>query len=126
MRKVLVKAISIVLVANAAIAAQLITTKSKDATSKDIPLQFKLEKTTWERDNIYIWGTVKNTGQVKYRYVEVVVTAKDARGKFIGRRSWFVEPDDIGPGQVGYTEKQHVECEGRKPALLEYSVLGDK
>ena len=126
MQKVLDTAIALVLIVNVAIAAQIITTKSKDVTSKDIPLQFKLEKTTWDGDYIRVWGTVKNTGRANYHFVKIVFTAKDAQGKFISRTSQYADPYDIEPGQVGYLEGALIECDGTRPAALEYSVLGQK
>ena len=108
------------------VAGELIVVKSKNTTSEDIPLQFKLEKTKWDGDKIKIWGTVKNTGKIRYEYVKVIFTVRDSKGKFIGRNSWYAEPNTIGLGQVGYIEDDFVECEGRKPSKIEYSVVGRK
>jgi len=126
MKQVLVAILYTLLASSSALAAEIIITESADVTSKDLPLKFTLEKTTWRRDHIYIFGTVKNTGTTKYRYVQVIFTVKDAEGKFIGRRTVFVSPFDIGPGQVGYIEGSFVECEGRKPSKVEYSVIGEE
>jgi hypothetical protein len=126
MTKVLYAIIVVVFPINAVNAAELITTQSADVTSKDLPLKFVLEKTTWDRDDILIWGTVKNTGSAKYRIVKVIFTVRTPKGEFIGRKTWHVEPNEVGPRQVGYIEKKFVECEGRKPSKIEYSVIGEQ
>ena len=107
-------------------AGEVIATKNKDVTSKDVPLKFVLEKTVWDGEDINIWGTVTNKEKTTYRNVSVIFTVKDADGKFIGRKGWFVEPDTVGPNQVGYIEKKFVSCEQQKPATVEFSVVGDK
>jgi hypothetical protein len=126
MKRIVCSVIVGILVAGVVVAAQPVVTRSKDITSKDIPLKFKVEKTTWDGTDIRIWGTVKNTGQVKYRSVKLIFTTKDAHGKFIGRNSWFADPSEMESGQVGYIEDKFVECDGARPALLEYSVIGEK
>ena len=124
MRRILITILLAVSMTSAAFAGELFATRSKDMTSKDISLKFVLEKTTWDEEDVLIWGTVENTGTAKYRAVQVVFTVRDARGKFIGRHTWYVEPDEIGPEQVGYIEQKHVYCEGRKPSQIEFSVIG--
>jgi hypothetical protein len=126
MKTALVSIVMVVLVACAAIAAQPIITKSKDVTSKDIPLTFKLEKTTWDGSDIRVWGTVKNPSKTKYTSVQVIFTAKDGNGNFIGRHTWFTDPSEIAEGQVGYIEGDFVDCDGKQPTVLEYSVIGEK
>jgi len=126
MRKILIAVLGAILLTSGVFAGQLLVTKSKDVTSKDIPLKFTLEKTTWDGDDVKLWGTVKNTGNVKYTSVRVIFTARDAKGKFIGRNSWYIDPTDIGPGQVGYIEDKFVQCEGRRPTSVEFSVIGEK
>lgn len=105
--------------------AEVISTKSKDSTSKDIPLTFTMEKTTWDGKDINIWGKVRNSGTATYKHVKIVLTAKDERGEFLGRNSWTTEPDELGPGQVGLIDSKFVECEKRKPAQIEFQVIGD-
>ena len=106
-----------------AVAGEIIVTQSTDVTSKDVPLKFELEKTVWDGQMVHIWGKVSDAGSTKYETVRVVFTAKDASGKFLGRRTWFVDPSDIGPGQVGYIEDKFVDCDGQKPSKIEYSVV---
>lgn len=109
-----------------AVAAEVVVVESKDQTSKDLKLKFELEKTTWDDETLNIWGTVENTGKVKYKYVQVIFTCKDKNKKFLGRNTWFVEPEDIGKGEVSYIEEKFVETEGRKPAILEWKVIGEE
>lgn len=105
--------------------AELIVVESEDQTSKDLPLKFELEKTTWEFDTFQIWGKVENTGKAKYKFVRVTFTCKDKDKKFLGRKSWFVDPSEIGKDEVSYIEGSHVETEGRKPAIVEWKVTGE-
>lgn len=126
-----VRAVAVVLGASCcfpfgAVAAEVVVVESKDQTSKDLKLKFELEKTTWDDETLNIWGTVENTGKVKYKYVQVIFTCKDKNKKFLGRNTWFVEPEDIGKGEVGYIEEKFVETEGRKPAILEWKVIGEE
>ena len=102
----------------------VVSIKDKDKTSKDIPLKFELQKTTWDGDDINIWGKVKNTGSKPYKYVQVVLSAYKG-SKFIGRNIWCVTPRTLKKGNVGYLDKVHVYCEKRKPTRIEYKVLGE-
>lgn len=109
-------------------AGDVVVVESKDHTSKDIGLKFELEKTTWDTDikTLKLWGTVENTGEVKYRSVQVIFTARDKNKEFLGRNSWFVAPDNIGHEEVGYIDDKFIETEGRKPAIVEFKVVGEK
>jgi hypothetical protein len=115
----------ILVTAFSAFSEEIAVVKSSAQTSSDIPLSFTFEKAKWENNKLYIWGTVKNTSNRTYKFVKVVFTVKDKDNKFISRRSWYVDPTTIEPGKVGYIENHHVECEGKRPAKIEYSVLGE-
>jgi hypothetical protein len=100
--------------------------RGEDKTSADIPLLLELEKTMWTGTDVRLWGTVRNRGATSFRFVRVILTARDSRGQFIGRNTWFAQPSAVGPGQVGYIEGVFVECEGRRPAVIEFSVVGER
>ncbi|MGK0291448.1 MAG: hypothetical protein ACI86H_002916 [bacterium] len=105
-----------------AYAGELIVIKSKNKTSTDISLEFVMEKTRWDGEDINVWGTVKNTGTKTYKMVRVMFTARDKNGRFIGRNDRFTDPKTIGPGQVGYIVNKHIECDRRRPKILEFKV----
>ena len=95
-----------------------------DVTSEDIGLTFQFEKTTFDGTNPNFWGKVTNTSKQKYEYVKVIFTAYDNNGEFLGRHTWFCEPSEIGPGQVGYIEDKFVRTEGRRPVRIVPKVIG--
>jgi len=101
----------------------VVSIKDKDKTSKDITLKFELQKTTWNGDDIYIWGKVKNKGSKTYDAVTVTFTAYKG-SKFIGRENWRIEPSTLKKSQIGYIDKKYVKCEKRKPTRIEYKVMG--
>ena len=118
-------ALLLLLTVVSAIAAQIIVTKSEKKTSKDIPLEFILEKTKWDGKDIWIWGVVENTTQNTYEQVKVIFTVKGSSGKFIERKVYDTDPPKIKPGQIGYIDEQYVRCERKKPYYLEYNVTSD-
>ena len=124
MKGYVISLIGIAMFSVAAFAEELVVVKSKDATSKNIPMQFTLEKNTWDGDNIKIWGTVRNTSKESYECIKVIFTALGVKEEFIGRKACGTEPGEIGPEQVGYIEGDYVECEGRRPSQIEYAVIG--
>ncbi len=105
------------------LASDVILLPSNDKTSEDIALKFELEKTKWDGKDLKVWGKVKNTGQKSFWIVEVFLTAQDNNRNFITRESMYTVPAAIDAGQVGYIEKW-ITCEGKKPAYIEFSVLG--
>jgi hypothetical protein len=105
--------------------AETVFAPSKDQTSEDLPLKFVAEKSKMsETGSFEISGTIKNTGNITYRQVKVIFTAFDSSGKVLGRNSWYAEPSTIKPNQVGYIEEKFVSVEGRKPAKVEWSIIG--
>ena len=101
----------------------IISIKDKDTTSKDIPLKFKLQKTLWDGEDVYIWGKVKNKGTKTYKFITVTFTAYKG-SKFVGRDNWCINPGTLKKGNVGYINKKFVNCEKRKPTRIEYKVMG--
>lgn len=126
MRNILIILLAALFIAKAVIAGELISVKSKDVTSMDIPIRFILEKTTWREGKVAIWGAAKNNSTGTYNFVRVIFTVRDDNGNFIGRNTCYAEPSSIGPNQVGYIEDGHVDCEGRRPSIIEFSVIGVK
>ena len=106
-------------------AAEIIVVESKETTAADIPLSFELQKTTWNDEKVRIWGKVTNSGKATYKFVKVIFSSFDKDGKFLGRDTWHCDPDVIGPKQVGYVDDRFLETEGRRPAKIEFRVLGD-
>jgi hypothetical protein len=106
--------------------SEVIVVESKDVTSKDIPLKFELQKTTWDggQGMIRIWGKVSNDSKTPYEFVQLSFTAYDKDGKFIGRKQWVCNPANVGTRQVGYIDDDFIETEGRKPFKIEFKVLG--
>ncbi|MGK0291447.1 MAG: hypothetical protein ACI86H_002915 [bacterium] len=105
-----------------AYASELINIKSKDKTSTDLSLQFVMEKTKWDGEDLWVWGTVKNKGKTTYKFVYITFTARGKNGKFISRHQHSTQPSTIGPGQVGYIVYKDIECEGRRPKVVEFKV----
>ena len=110
---------------NYAVAGEILQVKSKDKTSANIPLKFTFEKTKWDGDDIWVWGTISNQTNKTYKSVYVIFTARGHSGKFIGRKTCRAKPPEIAPGQVGYIEKRYIDCEGRKPISIEFMVIND-
>lgn len=106
--------------------SEVVVLESKDETSADIPMSFKVEKTNWDESMgwLYVWGTVTNTGNKAYSYVKVTITARDSKGGLVTRKSIYTAPRDIGPGQVGYVERSPLQCDGVKPVKIEVKVTG--
>jgi len=104
-------------------AAEIIQLKNKLTTSNDVPLSFVLEKSTFDGSKTRVWGAVHNNTNETYNRLRVSFTVRDKSGKFLGRSSWSLEPDTVGPGQVGYINDKFIECEGRRPSTIETSVM---
>jgi hypothetical protein len=105
--------------------AELIVVESKDVTSKDVPVKFTLERTSWKYDSLVVWGKVQNGGTRKYGFVKVLITALDKDKKFLGRIEVFCDPHSLDKGQVGYITQAILDTEERRPAAIEVKVLGD-
>jgi len=97
-----------------------------ERTSRDLPLTFICEKTQWDgKDTTYIWGKVVNNSSICYDSVKVIITAEDVGCGFLGRNSWYCEPDEIGVKECGYLEKKWIETD-KKPDKFIFKVVGDE
>lgn len=115
-----------ILVAMAAASAcgqGIYVTKSQDRTSKDLPLAYVEQQTTFDGSRVQMVGTVKNTGGVAYKWVKVVFTASRSSGGFIARNYTYAEPKEIDPGQIGFIECS-IDVAGEKPGKIEWNVMG--
>ena len=98
--------------------------RSQETTSKDLPFSYESEKTVAEYDGVRMLGTVKNTGSSTFRYVKVTFTASRSGGQFVARDAIYAEPNEIGPGQVGYVDGL-VKTGGIVPDRIEWNVTGN-
>lgn len=115
----------VAMVAVSAFGQNIYVRKSQDRTSKDLPFQYKEDKTVWEGDGVRMYGTVENTGSTAYRYVKVTFTASKSSGGFITREICYTDPNDIGPRQVGYVER-FIDTGGEKPGKIEWVITGNE
>ncbi len=103
---------------------EVIVVEAVEKTAADIPLKFEVQKTTWKYGRLYIWGKVSNPSDTVFDFVRVNFTCTDKAGNFLGRGTWHCDPYLIGPKEVGYIDDKHLETEKRKPAKVEYKVVG--
>lgn len=97
--------------------------RSQETTSKDLPFSYEAEKTVVEYDGVRMLGTVKNTGAAGFRYVKVTFTAIRS-GQFVARDVIYADPNEIGPGQVGYVDGT-IKTGGVVPDKIEWNVTGN-
>lgn len=104
--------------------ADITVTRSKDKTSKDLPLSFALENTGYSErmKTLDIKGTVKNTTKKKFKSIKVILKATDSAGKVLGRNTFYTDPEEINAGQVGYISGMiyHVKS---APSGIEYIII---
>ena len=107
--------------------AEIILKKASYKTSKQIPLEFVLEKTNYHWDGkLCLWGYVKNNTKKTYDLVCVEFTARDKDSKFLNRKSFYMFPNLINPGEAGSVNGFPIciDLDERNVATLEYIVEG--
>ena len=109
--------------AASACAQGIYVAKSQDRTSKDLPLAYVEQQTTFDGSRVQMVGTVKNTGSIAYEYVKVMFIASRSSGGFIARNYTYAEPKEIAPGQIGFIEC-NIDVAGEKPGKIEWIVMG--
>jgi hypothetical protein len=113
----------VAMMAASAFGQNIYVSKSQEKTALDLPFSYEAEKTVMDGNRFKMIGTVKNTGQSSYQYVKVTFTASKGYGTFIARDFAYTEPNDIGPGQVGYIDTT-IDVDGVKPDKIEWTVTG--
>ena len=98
--------------------------KSDEKTSKDLPFTYEAEKTAMDGNGVHLIGTVKNTGQSTYRYVKLTFTLNKGYSTFLARDIAYADPNQIGPGQVGYIDTT-INTDGVKPDNVKWTVTGN-
>lgn len=116
--------ILVAMMAASAFGQSISVSRSDEKTSKDLPFTYEAEKTSMDGTGVRLIGTVKNTGQSTYRYVKVTFTASKGYGAFIARDYTYTDPNEIGPGQVGYVE-MWINTDGVKPDSIKWSLTGN-
>jgi hypothetical protein len=97
--------------------------RSKEKTASDTSLEFTVQGISKGYRGLQIYGKVTNAGTDSFQSLNVIVTAYDAKGKFISRGRSSVSPSKVGPGEVGYVDQLSIDTQGKTPAKFEWKVI---
>lgn len=119
----IISCIILTIISAPVMADETIEPRLRNQTVEPLPLQYSLQKATFDGQTAFLWGTIINRSAEKYHEISITFTAKDEDGKFLGRNTWYAEsPGTLGFQQQSTLDANTIETGGKKPAEIDYVI----